>query len=105
MYPDPTTVTRVTSIGAGPIGGGWAAHFLARGHDVTACIQSDAERPALMAVIKTAWHQPEDRGQVAQAVLGGRSANGAEGCEVDSAEGRGGGHHRRLSYGQKLVTV
>ena len=55
MYPDPKTVTRVTSIGAGPIGGGWAAHFLARGYDVTAYIHSEAERPALMSVINTAW--------------------------------------------------
>ena len=55
MYPDPKSVTRVTSLGAGPIGGGWAAHFLARGYDVTAYIHSEAERPALMAVIETAW--------------------------------------------------
>ncbi|QIE45014.1 3-hydroxybutyryl-CoA dehydrogenase [Pseudohalocynthiibacter aestuariivivens] len=54
-YPDPQTVRRVTSIGAGPIGGGWAAHFLARGYDVTAYIHDDAERPALMSVIETAW--------------------------------------------------
>ncbi len=55
MYPDPSSVTRVATIGAGPIGGGWAAHFLARGYDVTAYIHSDAERPALMAVIDTGW--------------------------------------------------
>lgn len=55
MYPDPLTVTRVTSIGAGPIGGGWTAHFLARGYDVTAYIHSEAEVPALMSVINTAW--------------------------------------------------
>jgi carnitine 3-dehydrogenase len=55
MYPDPTTVTRVCSIGAGPIGGGWTAHFLARGYDVTAYIHSLAEVPALMSVIDTAW--------------------------------------------------
>ena len=35
MYPDPQKITRVTSLGGGPIGGGWAAHFLARGYDVT----------------------------------------------------------------------
>ena len=35
MYPDPHSVTRVASIGGGPIGGGWTAHFLARGYDVT----------------------------------------------------------------------
>lgn len=55
MYPDPKSVTRVTTIGAGPIGGGWAAHFLARGYDVTAYIHSEAEVAALMSVINTGW--------------------------------------------------
>lgn len=55
MYPDPKSVTRVTTIGAGPIGGGWAAHFLARGYDVTAYIHSEAETAALMSVINTGW--------------------------------------------------
>jgi carnitine 3-dehydrogenase len=55
MYPDPKSVTRVISLGAGPIGGGWTAHFLARGYDVTAYIHAMAEQDALMAVIDTAW--------------------------------------------------
>ncbi len=55
MYPDPKAVRRVTSLGAGPIGGGWAAHFLARGYDVTAYIHAEGERAALMSVIDTAW--------------------------------------------------
>ncbi|VDC24919.1 3-hydroxyacyl-CoA dehydrogenase NAD-binding domain-containing protein [Pseudogemmobacter humi] len=55
MYPEPESVTRVTTLGAGPIGGGWAAHFLARGYDVTAWIHDDSERDALNAVIDTAW--------------------------------------------------
>lgn len=55
MYPEPSSIRRVTTIGAGPIGGGWAAHFLARGYDVTAHIHSMAERDALIAVIETAW--------------------------------------------------
>ena len=55
MYPDPKSVTRVTSIGAGPIGGGWAAHFLARGYDVTAYIHAESETGALMSVINTGW--------------------------------------------------
>lgn len=55
MYPDPNSVKRVASLGAGPIGGGWAAHFLARGYDVTAYIHSMAEKDQLMAVIDTAW--------------------------------------------------
>ena len=55
MYPDPSSVTRVASLGAGPIGGGWTAHFLARGYDVTAYIHDPAEHDALMSVINTAW--------------------------------------------------
>ncbi len=55
MYPDPSAITRVASLGAGPIGGGWAAHFLARGYDVTAYIHDPSEHGALMAVIETGW--------------------------------------------------
>ncbi|WP_338550434.1 3-hydroxyacyl-CoA dehydrogenase NAD-binding domain-containing protein [Roseovarius phycicola] len=55
MYPDPMSITRVASLGAGPIGGGWAAHFLARGYDVTAYIHAPEERFALMSVIETGW--------------------------------------------------
>lgn len=55
MYRDPSDVTRVASLGAGPIGGGWTAHFLARGYDVNAYIHDPAERDALMAVVETGW--------------------------------------------------
>lgn len=55
MYRDPSEVTRVASLGAGPIGGGWTAHFLARGYDVNAYIHDPAERDALMAVVETGW--------------------------------------------------
>jgi carnitine 3-dehydrogenase len=49
MYPDPQSVTRVTSIGAGPIGAGWTAHFLARGYDVTAYLHDVAEADAFQS--------------------------------------------------------
>lgn len=55
MYPDPSSITRVASLGAGPIGGGWAAHFLARGYDVNAYIHDLSEQDALMSVIETGW--------------------------------------------------
>jgi carnitine 3-dehydrogenase len=55
MYRDPTSVTRVTSIGAGPIGAGWAAHFLARGYDVCAYIHDPKERETFDAILDTAW--------------------------------------------------
>lgn len=62
MLPDPTSVTRVASLGAGPIGGGWTAHFLARGYDVTAYIHSMSEKDQLMAVVDTAWISLEGLG-------------------------------------------
>ncbi|MEY3003148.1 MAG: hypothetical protein RLZZ491_324 [Pseudomonadota bacterium] len=54
-YPDPTSITRVTSIGGGPIGGGWAAHFLARGYDVTSYLHDPAEEGAFRTILDTAW--------------------------------------------------
>ncbi len=62
MYPDPTSVRRVTSIGAGPIGGGWSAHFLARGYDVTAYLHDKAETPAFLSILDTAWGSLTDLG-------------------------------------------
>lgn len=55
MYRDPTSVIRVTSIGAGPIGAGWTAHFLARGYDVCAYIHDPKERESFDAILDTAW--------------------------------------------------
>lgn len=55
MYPDPTSITRVASIGGGPIGGGWAAHFLARGYDVTSYLHDRAEEGAFRTILETAW--------------------------------------------------
>jgi carnitine 3-dehydrogenase len=51
----PEAVQRVTCIGAGPIGGGWAAHFLARGYQVTSYLHDDTEYDALMRLLETAW--------------------------------------------------
>ena len=51
----PDRITRVASIGAGPIGAGWAAHFLARGYDVTAYLHSLDEVPAFNEILDTAW--------------------------------------------------
>lgn len=48
-------VKHVTSIGAGPIGAGWAAHFLARGYDVTAYLHDKKEESQFMSVVNTAW--------------------------------------------------
>jgi carnitine 3-dehydrogenase len=58
----PGDVTRVTSIGAGPIGGGWSAYFLAKGYDVTAYIHDAAEEAPLRALIDNAWASLEEIG-------------------------------------------
>ncbi|QCO55466.1 3-hydroxybutyryl-CoA dehydrogenase [Pseudorhodobacter turbinis] len=55
MFLAPQDVTKVTSIGGGPIGGGWAAHFLARGYDVTLYLHDPKELPAFQAILDTAW--------------------------------------------------
>jgi carnitine 3-dehydrogenase len=53
--PAPDQVKHVTSIGAGPIGAGWAAHFLARGYDVVAYLHSLDEDAAFRKVLDTGW--------------------------------------------------
>lgn len=55
MFPDPKAVKRVTSIGAGPIGGGWTAYFLSRGFEVIAYIHDEAERHKFETIVRTAW--------------------------------------------------
>ncbi len=58
----PDAVTRITCIGAGPIGGGWAAHFFARGYHVTSYLHDAAEHDALMRLLETAWTNLEEIG-------------------------------------------
>ena len=52
--PDISSLSTIASIGGGPIGGGWAAHFLARGFDVRAYLHDPAEEPAFREIIETA---------------------------------------------------
>ena len=49
------SVRHVATIGAGPIGAGWAGHFLARGYDVTAYIHASDEEPVFRKILDTAW--------------------------------------------------
>ncbi len=58
----PEAVRRVTCIGAGPIGGGWAAHFLAQGYEVTSYLHDASEQDALQRLLKTAWASVEEIG-------------------------------------------
>jgi len=64
MYLDPQKITRIASLGGGPIGGGWAAHFLARGYDVTLYLHDASEAAAFEAILETAWKSLTDLGLV-----------------------------------------
>jgi carnitine 3-dehydrogenase len=52
---DPKSVKNVTCIGAGPIGGGWTAHYLAKGYNVTTYLHDATEIDALNRLLDTAW--------------------------------------------------
>jgi carnitine 3-dehydrogenase len=51
----PADVTRVACVGTGVIGGGWVAHFLARGYDVTAWDPSPDADSTLRRLVSAAW--------------------------------------------------
>jgi 3-hydroxyacyl-CoA dehydrogenase len=65
--PAPDEVRRVACIGAGVIGGGWAAHFLARGYDVAAWDPAPDAEARLRDLIATAWPALEALGLAADA--------------------------------------
>lgn len=58
----PENVRHITCIGAGPIGGGWAAHYLAQGYHVTSYLHDASEHEALMNLIENAWISLEQIG-------------------------------------------
>ncbi|MFI0466741.1 3-hydroxyacyl-CoA dehydrogenase NAD-binding domain-containing protein [Saccharopolyspora sp. 5N102] len=53
--PSPAAVRRVACIGAGVIGGGWVAHFLARGYQVTAWDPASGFEAKLRRLVDAAW--------------------------------------------------
>ncbi|WP_432140663.1 3-hydroxyacyl-CoA dehydrogenase NAD-binding domain-containing protein [Streptomyces sp. bgisy084] len=58
----PEDVRRVACIGAGVIGGGWVAHFLARGYDVTAWDPAADAGDRLRRLVAAAWPALEQIG-------------------------------------------
>ena len=59
---DPRQVRNITCIGAGPIGAGWSASFLARGYRVNTYIHDMAEEASLRSLIDNAWTSLESLG-------------------------------------------
>ena len=59
---DPSNVRRICCIGAGPIGAGWTASFLARAYTVTAYVHEPDEETSLRALVETAWVSLESLG-------------------------------------------
>ncbi|MGW8379295.1 3-hydroxyacyl-CoA dehydrogenase NAD-binding domain-containing protein [Streptomyces sp. ODS28] len=51
----PQDVTRVACVGAGVIGGGWVAHFLAKGYDVKAWDPAPDGETKLRRLVEAAW--------------------------------------------------
>ena len=67
MRPSPHKIQTVTSIGAGPIGSGWAAFFMSRGYQVRAYLHSMDEESIFRAIIDTAWTSLQQIGLAAGA--------------------------------------
>ena len=51
----PQEVTTIACIGTGVIGGGWAAHFLARGYAVRAWDPGEGSAERLSRLVEAAW--------------------------------------------------
>jgi len=55
-------VKTIASIGGGPIGAGWAAHFLSKGLKVKSYLHSEDELEAYKIIIETAWESLKELG-------------------------------------------
>ncbi len=59
---DPSKVRRICCIGAGPIGAGWTASFLARAYTVRAYVHEPGEEASLRSLVEVAWRSLEELG-------------------------------------------
>lgn len=66
---EPEQVKRIACLGAGPIGGGWAAYYLAQGFKVRSYLHDAGEYDALMRLLDTAWASLEQIGLAPGATL------------------------------------
>lgn len=83
---EPEQVKRIACLGAGPIGGGWAAYYLAQGFRVRSYLHDASEYDALMRLLHTAWDSLEQIGLAPGASLDNFSyssdlAEATAGCE------------------------
>ena len=60
--PNPKSLERVTCVGTGTIGGGWAAYFLAQGMDVVASDPGPHAEKNLRDLVRRAWPKLEQLG-------------------------------------------
>ena len=63
----PEDIRHITCLGAGPIGAGWAAFFLARGYRVTSWLYDAGEEGKLRGLIDAAWPSLAELGLAAGA--------------------------------------
>lgn len=62
MYQNFDKVNTISSLGGGPIGAGWAAHFLSRGFKVNSYIHTIEEKSSYESIIETAWSSLKEIG-------------------------------------------
>ena len=55
-------VKTISSIGGGPIGGGWTAFFLSKGFNVVSYLHDKNEEDVFMKIVNTAWKSLEKLG-------------------------------------------
>ncbi len=83
---DPGQVKNITSIGAGPIGAGWSAYFLAQGFRVTSYLHEPQEEESLRSLIADAWVSLKKIGLVSGASLDNLSCTSDLRTAVEDAD-------------------